>query len=102
MAETGFLVVARGLADVMLTGASIGGYTIRECGVCGAALCVSEHGMAQVNRGAHLFCNGCGVAMMERLRAAGQTVDVIQTSAAKAQLERLKREGKKNPGERFG
>jgi hypothetical protein len=40
--------------------------------------------------------------MIDRLRAAGQTVDVVETAAAKAQLDRLKAEGRKNPGEPFG
>lgn len=102
MSKPGLMVVARSLADFVMTGTTTAAFSIRPCEVCSDPLCVSQTGMAQIERGAYLFCNGCGAAMMERLKAAGQTVDVIQTTAAKAQLERLKREGKKNPGERFG
>ena len=91
MAETGFLVVARSLADVVMAGRThTASYTVRPCEICSDPLCVSQQGMAQVARGATLLCNTCGETMMNRLRAAGQTVDVVPTAAAKAQLERLK------------
>lgn len=96
------MVVARSLADVLAAGKRTAPYTVRPCEVCSDPLCVSAHGIAQIERGATLFCNTCGANMMDRLRANGQTVEVIQTEAAKAQLERLKAEGKKNTGERFG
>lgn len=96
------MVVARSLADVVMAGNPTAPYTLRPCEVCGDPLCVSQQGMANVARGAALLCNDCGKTMMDRLRAAGQQVDVVQTDAAKAQLERLKAEGKKDTGERFG
>ena len=96
------MMVARSLADVVMAGRPTAPYTVRPCEVCGDPLCVSHQGMANVQRGATLLCNTCGETMMNRLRAAGQQVDVIQTDAAKAQLQRLKAEGKRNTGERFG
>jgi hypothetical protein len=96
------MVVARSLADVVMAGNPTAPYTIRPCEICSDPLGVSHQGMANVARGATLLCNTCGETMMNRLRAAGQTVDVVPTAAAKAQLERLKAEGKKNTGERFG
>jgi len=103
MGETGFLVVARSLADVVLAGRThTASYTVRPCEICSDPLCVSQQALAQVAGGARLLCNACGKTMMDRLRAAGQTVDVVQTAAAKAQLDRLKAEGRKNPGEPFG